>query len=287
MKPNKEVNASGSASPLSAVLSSDSSACPIVLYGAGGRMAVLLQERLQQAGYPVRPLERKKGQPITKEAVTQALHGAAAIILCVPIEAMPEVLTLVVPELNKNGRQQILVDIASIKVLPMQLMEAAYSGPVIGTHPLFGPVPSAVNIKKSPEQQGEFKVAVTPGANCTEHPVNWLCELLLRLGFAPFVTTAQEHDKAAASIQGLNFMTSVAYFAMLAERPEILPFLTPSFQRRLEASRKSLTEDGNIFCAMFNDNPSSNATVDEFRDELAKSAQDISAALQKARWWFE
>lgn len=270
-----------------ALLSSDASACPVVLFGAGGRMALLLQERLQQAGYPVRPLERENGRPISRDAIRNALRGAAALILCVPVEAMPEVLELAVPELAGNGGQQPLIDIASIKVLPMRLMEAAYSGPVIGTHPLFGPVPSAVSVKKSPEQPAEFKVAVTPGANCPDLPVSWLCELLSRLGFAPFVTTAQEHDKAAASIQGLNFVTSVAYFAMLADHPEILPFLTPSFQRRLEASRKSLTEDGRIFCAMFNDNPASNATVDDFRAQLAKSAQDIGAALQKARWWLE
>lgn len=266
------------------------SACPVVLLGAGGRMGVLLQERLQQAGYPVRPLDRVNDKPISKEAVAEALQGATAIILCVPVEAITEVLDTVVPELDKNGSRQILIDIASIKVLPMQLMEAVYSGPVIGTHPLFGPVPIAVNIKKASGKhsaQEEFKVAVTPGKQCPEQAVDWLCEMLSRLGFAPFVTTAQEHDKAAASIQGLNFVTSVAYFSMLAEHPEFLPFLTPSLQRRLEASRKSLTEDGNIFCAMFNDNPASAATVNEFREQLAKSAQDINASLQKARWWFE
>ena len=40
--------------------------------------------------------------------------------------------------------------------------------------------------------------------------------LFIGLGFAPFTTTAQEHDKAMAYVQGLNFISTVAYLAAQA-----------------------------------------------------------------------
>ena len=47
-------------------------------------------------------------------------------------------------------------------------------------------------------------------------------------------------------VRPMNFITSVAYFALLAGQEDLLPFLTPSFRRRQNAARKMLTEDARM-----------------------------------------
>lgn len=253
----------------------------ITIIGAAGRMGILLAQRLSKLGYKINELDKTLPAKINKENIT----AAKCIILCVPIEAMPELMAQISPYLNGN---QLLIDIGSIKVVPMQIMQAAYAGPIIGTHPLFGPNPQAVHIKNSAnELKNELKVALTPAENCPKEWITWLSELCTQMGFSPFVSSAEQHDKAAACIQGLNFITSVAYFSMMSEHPEFIDFLTPSFQRRLESAAKSLTEDSAIFCGMFNENPSSANAVNEFRAHLAQAANDINCSLKKAQWWWQ
>lgn len=75
------------------------------------------------------------------------------------------------------------------------------------------------------------------------------------MGCLSFRSTPQEHDAAAASIQGLNFISTLAYFATLAEHEELLPFLTPSFRRRMDSARKMLMEDGALFEWLFESHP--------------------------------
>lgn len=74
----------------------------------------------------------------------QALPGADAVFLCIPAGAMAEVLPHLVPHLD--GRQ-ILADITSVKS-SLWAMERAYAGPVVGTHPLFGPKPQPSDLPR-------------------------------------------------------------------------------------------------------------------------------------------
>ncbi len=92
-------------------------------------------------------------RPLTQDALRHAVDGAAVVLLCVPVEVMDEVLRQVAPLLDG---MQVLSDITSVKVRPMQVMERHYTGPVVGAHPLFGPVPPAGD----PAQN--LRVAVTP-----------------------------------------------------------------------------------------------------------------------------
>jgi Prephenate dehydratase len=64
----------------------------------------------------------------------------------------------------------------------------------------------------------------------------------------------------------MNFITSVAYFALLAGQEDLLPFLTPSFRRRQNAARKMLTEDARMFAGLFEANPHSHEAVRQYRN---------------------
>ena len=175
----------------------------------------------------------------------------------------------------------ILCDLCSVKVNPLRAMLEAYAGPVVGTHPLFGPV--------IPEGF-EPRVAVTPGRESAEwdgDAAGAVSRLFARAGFTPFSSTAEEHDKAMSVVQGLNFITTVAYLAATRQTPGIEKFLTPSFERRLEAARKMLTKDRELFQLIAEDNPFMQETVRQFTAYLDIAAGgDLDLLSARASWWW-
>lgn len=242
----------------------------IVVIGCRGRMGAMLARRWTEAGHNVTGLDL----PLTDEAFAASLPGADVVMLCIPAGALAEVLPNLCRHLD--GRQ-ILADITSVKIRPVMQLEAAYAGPVVGTHPLFGPRP----------QDTDLRVCVTPGRNAREEDCLVVEGIFSDMGCLSFRSTPQEHDAAAASIQGLNFISTLAYFATLAEHEELLPFLTPSFRRRMDSARKMLMEDGALFEWLFEANPLSQEAVRKYRSFLNVAAGgDISILVQRAQWWW-
>gem|GEM_PF-6338458 len=170
----------------------------VAVVGASGEMGRVFVSFCRAAGQEVREL----GRPLTPQKLEAALAGADLVLLCVPIGAMRETLGAVAPHLTGG---QILTDACSVKSVPLEQMLRAYAGPVVGTHPMFG--------GNLPEKS-ERRVAVTPGRidAAAERVSAWLAGL----GFAPFATTAREHDQSMALIQGLNFVTTVSYLSCTA-----------------------------------------------------------------------
>jgi len=198
------------------------------------------------------------------------------VLVSVPVYATAEVAGLMAGHMD--GRQ-ILADVGSVKTLPIAGMVEHYAGPVVGTHPLFGPEPGP---------QDALRVAVMdgrPGRDgwATEVVADW-CR---RIGFTPFASDPEEHDRAAAFVQGLNFVTSVAYFAAQAAGGEVQKYLTPSFTRRLAAAEKLITQDAALFAALFEANPYSHEAVRNYRSLLNLAAGgDVDLLVRRAEaWW--
>ena len=173
----------------------------------------------------------------------------------------------------------ILADITSVKVRPLQQMEAIWPGPVVGTHPLFGPA--------TPDEDG-LPVTVTPGRTAREEDTALVEAFFRALGCSTFRATADEHDRAMARVQNMNFITNLAYFALLAGQEDLLPYITPSFRRRLHAAEKMLTEDGTMFTGLFEANPYSHEAVRQYRKMLnVAAAGDIELLCRRAQWWWK
>lgn len=240
----------------------------IVVIGARGQMGTRFVTAFRDAGYPVAEFDH----PLPETSLVQAVAGAALVLLCVPITAMQSVVSRVAGHL---GPQTILADICSVKVGPLKTMLDSTTTPVVGTHPLFGPR----------TLDAELRIAVTPGRDL-EASDN-LSSCFRSLGFAPFTTTADEHDRAMAYIQGLNFVTTVAYLCASPLETGIERFFTPSFGRRMEAATKMITEDASLFATMFEANPHSLEAVRMFRSYLNVAAGgDLELLSQKALWWW-
>ncbi|MEW5772948.1 MAG: prephenate dehydrogenase/arogenate dehydrogenase family protein [Thermodesulfobacteriota bacterium] len=240
----------------------------VAIVGASGRMGQLFAARSRAAGVAVRELSR----PLSDELFARQLPGADLVVLSVPADAVAGVCRLAAPRLD--GRQT-LADVCSVKVRPVQAMLEAYAGPVAGTHPLFGPDPGP----------GRNRVALAGGRG--EEAMTLAEAWFTAMGFPCFATDPETHDRAMALVQSLNFVTTVAYLATLAEDENILDFLTPSFDRRLAAARKMLTEDSAMFSALFEANPFAQDAVRRFRTMLGIAmGGDVDLLCERAGWWW-
>ena len=243
---------------------------PVLVIGCNGRMGSMLKQKWTAAGYTVTGIDL----PLTDEKFAESLRGRDIVVLCIPAGALGDVLPRLVAHFDGS---QILSDITSVKIRPLQQMERAYAGPVVGTHPLFGPVP----------QPPYLKVCITPGQNASEEDCRTVEALFVDMGCTTFRSSAHDHDVAEASVQGLNFISSLAYFSTLAEHEELLPFLTPSFKRRMDAAHKMLMDDAPLFEWLFEANPLSQDAVRKYRNFLNVAAGgDINLLLQRAQWWW-
>ncbi|GAB7081378.1 prephenate dehydrogenase/arogenate dehydrogenase family protein [Megalodesulfovibrio paquesii] len=262
----------------------------LAVFGGHGQMGGLFVQRAESQGLVVQVYD----QPLDEAALAQALPRADLVLLAVPVTAFAALLEIIVPHLAPEA---CLADVCSVKLGPMQAMckartdaaaqrtsataqtSAGWHGPVTGTHPLFGPVP--------PE---DARVAIVQGPDSQDaEAAARVSALFEAMGFACFPTTAEEHDRAMAAIQNLNFVTTVAYLAALSGDASLKPFLTPSFTRRLDASRKMLTQDAALFSTLFDANPYSMDLVRQYRSFLHVAAGgDLDLLVQHAqRWWEE
>ena len=235
-------------------------------------MGAMLIQRAQAAGLDIAGAD----VPLTPEKLAHACAGAALAIICVPAAVFDEVTAAVCPHLPPTA---VLADITSVKEQPLRQMERLWDGPVVGTHPLFGP---------SPEAGADLPVAITPGHHAGPEHLALVEGFFADLGCRTFQTSAEKHDKAMARIQNMNFITSLAYFALLAGQDDLLPFLTPSFRRRQHAARKMLTEDARLFSGLFEANAHSHEAVRQYRQMLnLAAAGDIDLLCERAGWWWQ
>ena len=243
----------------------------VAIVGASGQMGGLFFKDFTTLGCAVTPLDR----PYSDEGVAEALTDCDLLILSVPVTAMDDVLETMMPHVQPTT---ILCDVGSVKVQPMKAMLDRYDGPVVGTHPLFGPViPDGF----------EPRIAVVPGRHQDRNAAARVSALFTDCGYACFDTTAEEHDRAMALIQGLNFTSTVAFLAAAREVDNIENFVTPSFKRRLDSARKMLTMDTQLFEIISEANPFLQETNRKFMAYLGLAAGgDLELLANRAQWWW-
>lgn len=239
-----------------------------VIVGSRGRMGAMFLRKASEAGLDVAGIDL----PYDGEA-RELLGRADLVLVCVPAATFADVLAEITPYMRADA---ILADITSVKEQPLRQMAAAWSGAIVGTHPLFGP-------KNSPGD--DLPVALCPGVDAISADV--VAAFFEALGCRVFSTNAAAHDKSMARIQNLNYVSTLAYFAALAGQEELAPFITPSFRRRMNAAAKMLTEDAEMFAGLFEANEHSHEAVREYRKALNVAASgDLDLLKNRARWWW-
>jgi len=243
----------------------------VAIVGASGQMGGLFSKDFRDQGCEVAEL----GRPFEDEAIRAALADCDLLMLSIPVTSMEKVLDLMLPHLKPST---ILCDVGSVKTMPMKAMLDKFEGPVVGTHPLFGPV--------IPEGFTP-KVAVMPGRESDSDAAAKVSELMEACGYTCFDSSVEEHDKAMAIIQGLNYTSTVAFLAAARDVDSIENFVTPSFQRRLDSARKMLTQDTELFEVISEANPFLQETNRKFMSYLSLAAGgDLDLLADRALWWW-
>ena len=169
--------------------------------------------------------------------------GCPTVILAVPVEALEATLIAIRPHLAPDA---LIIDVGSVKVKPARLMDEILPPGVriVGTHPLFGP------------QSGKDGIAGLRIAVCEvrggkdARRVAAFCRRAL--GLKVFSVSPEDHDREAATVQGLTHLIARVLMAM-----EPLPtrMTTASFDRLMQAVDMVRHDSPAVFRAIERDNP--------------------------------
>ena len=226
----------------------------VALIGGSGQMGRWFQRFFESQGIKVL---------VADLATTQTPREVAAladvVMLSVPIPKVKEVIRAVAPHLRPDAA---LMDLTSVKQPPMSAMLANFAGEVVGTHPLFGPGEDSI--------QGRT-VVLCPGRG--ERWLGWLKGLLTDAGARVKITTAAEHDRVMAVVQGLAHFTLIALGMAIRElgvAPQDLEdFATPTFATLHQLTRRLLSQDAALYACIQLQNPANRVALRALEDAVA------------------
>jgi prephenate dehydrogenase len=181
----------------------------------------------------------------TPQSPAEVAALADVVVLSVPIPNVAEVVRDLAPRLKPDAA---LVDLTSVKQRPMAAMMQAFPGEVVGTHPLFGP--------------GEKSIAGRTVVLCQgrgNHWFQWLQDLLTQAGARVKITTAAEHDRLMAVVQGLAHFMLIAFGAVIRDlgvsEEDLKEFSTPTFATLHNLTRRLLSQDPKLYACIQLQNP--------------------------------
>ena len=179
----------------------------VAIIGGSGKMGQWFANFLLKDGKEVIITGRNEqkllaaGQQLGVEATTSlasAVEGADVVLISVPIDSFEEVVKQLQPCLQP---EQIVIDITSIKVFPVETMHKYLrTGLVLGTHPVFGP---------GARDMLNQNFVLTP----TNEPETALAQKVKKYlearGAAATLMTPREHDEMMAVILGLSHFIAI------------------------------------------------------------------------------
>jgi prephenate dehydrogenase len=187
----------------------------IAILGAG-KMGQWFAKFFLGEGYSVVIADRNKRklESVRKDLAvetadfSEAVKDADRILICVSINAFDSVVKSIAPYI---GKEQIVMDICSIKEKPVRIMhDYIKKGLVLGTHPVFGPGSKGVQNKTfilTPTNKQEKKFAETFRV--------WLETRKAHV----FVISPEEHDKLMSVVLGFpHFIGLVACETLLEQK---------------------------------------------------------------------
>ncbi|OON38820.1 bifunctional chorismate mutase/prephenate dehydrogenase [Izhakiella australiensis] len=204
---------------------------PVVIVGGKGQMGRLFEKLLTLSGYQVQILDKEQW-----DSAETMLGQAGMVIISVPIHLTEQVIAQL-PPLPKDC---ILVDIASVKNVPLQAMLAAHPGPVLGLHPMFGPDTSSL---------AKQVVVWCDG----RHPeaYQWFLEQIQVWGARLHRISASEHDQHMAFIQALRHFATFAYGLHLTEEnvelEQLLALSSPIYRLELAMVGRLFAQDPQLY----------------------------------------
>lgn len=184
------------------------------------------------------------------------------IVLAVPVQFLETVIQEIVPFLQEKA---LIIDVSSVKVKPMLLMEKYFPKTVqiVGTHPLFGP------------QSGKNGIQ---GLNCVLCPVRTNHTEIIRKFFSNSLKlnvlerSPELHDRQMAYVQALTHFVGRAVNNM--DIPDVEQ-KTPAYQYLLDIKRNLGQDSMDLFLTIENENPYAKDVRKQFVKELENLEKNL------------
>jgi prephenate dehydrogenase len=202
------------------------------------------------------------------DAASASLATAAArdvVVLAVPLARLREVAAGIAPHLRPGA---LVADVCSLKVAPLAILAELLPPHVeiLGTHPLFGPQSGKAGI-------AGLRIALCPLRGSRAR----LAARFLRRGFGLQVvlTTAEEHDRQMAYVQGLTHIVSRIVLAMDVPPLELRTTTFEHLTRMVDTVRH---DSEALFRTIARDNP----FAAEVRESFAQATAEVLGRLGPA-----
>jgi len=194
----------------------------------------------------------------------EAVAQCDVIVLATPVSRCAEVVTSIAPFCRPGA---LVVDVGSVKIQPCEVMERILPDHVniIATHPLFGPESARNGIK-------DLKIAICPIRGFRHRLLASF--LRTQLGLQVIETTADEHDREAATVQGLTHLIAKVLLDM---RPLPTRMTTRSFDLLVEAISMVQNDAPEVFDAIETANP----YAPDVRRRFFRLASELNLELEK------
>lgn len=250
----------------------------VAIIGGGGQMGAWFARFLSGRGHEVvisgrnirkcRIVERQCPVSVALDNVA-AVDGAELVIISVLLQDFEGVVKEIAPHV---GRGQKVIDITSVKKVPVEIMHANIKGAtVLGTHPVFGP---------SSAGKGENFV-LTPTDDKERRFAGKLGSRLSMMGFNVVQVTPEEHDEAMSIILGLTHFVAFAT-ADAWSRMHIMKYMGlsgPSFRKLKSFVDDIISSDPNFYSYL----QTSLHGLGNLEDTFANSAEAIAKMVKEGR----
>lgn len=226
----------------------------VALIGGSGQMGRWFQRFFKAQGLAVLTADLD-----TPKTPPEVAAQADVVILSVPIPKVVAVAQEIAPHLRPDAA---LMDITSVKQRPLDAMLKAFPGEVVGTHPLFGPKEKSIEGRT---------VVLCPGRG--ERWLNWLKDLLDRAGARVKITSATEHDRLMAVVQGLSHFVLIALEKALRQlgvsSQDLEDYSTPTFATLHRLAQRLLSQDVQLYACIQLANPANRPALRALEDAVA------------------
>ncbi len=197
-----------------------------------------------------------------QQAALSEVCRCNTVFLCTAIGATPDVAARITPLLAPGT---VVADTSSVKVWPMGQLERLLppDQAFFGTHPMFGP---------DSWGRGERPtIALCPGRGDSHARAEWAARFA-ELGMEVLPLSAEEHDRQAASSQGITHFIGRMLDAVDA-RPS--PLATHGYRRLLDVREQTCNDTDRLFHDLLRYNPYARQSVDALLSAASALCADV------------
>ncbi|MDD5127242.1 MAG: prephenate dehydrogenase [Dehalococcoidales bacterium] len=247
----------------------------VAIIGGAGKMGRWFARFLKEDGKNVvicgrdekRLREAGKEVGVAVATVDEAVKSGDAVLLSVPPDKFEVVARQISPFVNPK---QIVIDIASIKQLPVDIMHKYFTqATVLGTHPMFGP--GAKNISGK-------NVILTPTNTAETALANRVKNYLESKGARVSLMSPREHDDTMSVVLGLShFIALVAGDTLVASKlKKVRAFGGTTFKVLLALAESAAAEDPEFYASLQMGLPGMDKLEAVFKEKAGEWAEIVA-----------